>query len=82
MRIEKLPMAQIVPAAYNPRKNLTPKDPEYQKLKRSMEKFGYVEPIVFNERTGRVVGGHQRLKVLQEMGVADVAVSVVDLPEA
>lgn len=77
-----MPMVKIVPAAYNPRKNLTHKDPEYQKLKRSMETFGYVEPIVFNERTGRVIGGHQRLKVLQEMGAAEVTVSVVDLPEA
>ena len=76
-----MPMVKIVPAAYNPRKNLTPKDPEYQKLKRSMEKFGYVEPIVFNERTGRVIGGHQRLKVLQEAGETEVTVSVVDLPE-
>ena len=82
MKIETLPIAQIVPAKYNPRKNLTPKDAEYKKLKRSIEKFGYVEPIIINERTGNVVGGHQRLKVLQDIGIKEIEVSVVDLSEA
>ena len=82
MKIKTLPIAQIKPAKYNPRKNLTPKDAEYKKLKRSIEKFGYVEPIIVNERTGNVVGGHQRLKVLQDIGTKEVEVSVVDLSEA
>jgi len=82
MKIKTLPIAQIVPAKYNPRKNLTPKDAEYKKLKRSIEKFGYVEPIIVNERTGNVVGGHQRLKVLQDIGTKEIEVSVVDLSEA
>ena len=82
MKIKTLPIAQIKPAKYNPRKNLTPKDAEYKKLKRSIEKFGYVEPIIVNERTGNVVGGHQRLKVLQDIGTKEVEVSIVDLSEA
>lgn len=75
MQIEKLE-----PAFYNPRKDLKPGDPEYEKLKQSIEEFDLVEPLVWNERTGRLVGGHQRLKVLKELGVTDVEVSVVDLP--
>lgn len=81
MEIRKIPIEQLNPAAYNPRKDLQPGDPEYEKLKRSIQEFDLVEPLVWNERTGRLVGGHQRLKVLQELGYEEVEVSVVDLPE-
>ena len=59
MEIRKLPLEKLNPAKYNPRKDLKPSDPEYEKLKKSMETFGYVEPIVWNKRTGQIVGGHQ-----------------------
>ena len=62
MLIERKHTADLIPADYNPRKDLKPGDPEYDKLKRSMEQFGYVEPVIWNKATGRVVGGHQRLK--------------------
>lgn len=58
-----------------------PEDAEYQKLRRSIEEFGYVEPIIWNERTGTVVGGHQRLKVLLEQGAEEIECVVVDLEE-
>ncbi len=67
------------PAAYNPRKDLKPGDKEYVKLKRSLEEFGCVEPIVWNKQSGNVVGGHQRLKVLLEMGHTHIDCAVVDL---
>ena len=60
---------------------MQPEDAEYQKLRRSMEEFGYVEPIIWNERTGNVVGGHQRLKVLLEQGAEEIEAVVVDLDE-
>ena len=72
MLIERKHTADLIPADYNPRKDLKPGDPEYDKLKRSMEQFGYVEPVIWNKVTGRVVGGHQRLKVLMDMGVTEV----------
>jgi len=81
MRIEKIPVEKLNPAKYNPRKDLKPGDPEYEKLKRSIEEFGYVEPIVWNERTGNVVGGHQRLKILKDLGRTEIEVTVVDLDE-
>jgi len=59
---------RLNPAAYNPRRDLKPGDKDYEKLKRSIEEFGFVEPVVWNRRTGFVVGGHQRLKVLLDMG--------------
>jgi ParB-like chromosome segregation protein Spo0J len=81
MEIRKIPIEKLNPAAYNPRKDLQPGDPEYEKLKRSMQEFGYVEPIVWNKRTGNIVGGHQRYKVLLDMGMSEVDCVVVDLDE-
>lgn len=81
MEIRTLKAAQLKPADYNPRRDLQPEDAEYQKLRRSMEEFGYVEPIIWNERTGRVVGGHQRLKVLLEKGAEEIEAVVVYLDE-
>ena len=81
MEIRKIPIEKLNPAAYNPRKDLKPGDPEYKKLKRSIQEFGYVEPIIWNKRTGNIVGGHQRYKILKEMGVHEVDCVVVDLDE-
>ena len=60
MNIEKISVEKLLPAKYNPRKDLQPGDPEFEKLKRSITEFGYVEPIIWNKRTGVVIGGHQR----------------------
>ena len=79
MNIEKKNVKNLLPADYNPRKDLQPGDPEYEKLKRSIEQFGYVEPVIWNKQTGRVVGGHQRLKVLIDSGITEVDVVVVDM---
>mgnify|MGYP000757833002 FL=1 len=68
-------------AAYNPRVQLQPGMPEYEKLKASITAFGDVEPIVWNKRSGNVVGGHQRLTVLKSMGAETTLVSVVDLSD-
>ena len=81
MIVEKKNAADLLPAEYNPRKDLKPGDLEYEKLKRSIEQFGYVEPVIWNKATGRVVGGHQRLRVLMDMGIMEVDCVVVDLPE-
>ena len=81
MLIEKKNTADLLPADYNPRKDLKPGDKEYEKLKRSIEQFGYVEPVIWNKTTGRVVGGHQRLKVLIDMGMNEVDCVVVELSE-
>lgn len=81
MEIVKMKLSELNPAAYNPRKSLRPGDPVYEKLKASILSFGTVEPIVWNRRTGNVVGGHQRLRVLLDLGVTETEVSVVDLTE-
>lgn len=81
MEIRTLKATEIKAADYNPRKDLQPKDAEYKKLRRSIEEFGYVEPIIWNERTGNVVGGHQRLKVLLEKGAQEIECVVVSLDD-
>ncbi|QTH44947.1 DNA modification methylase [Cohnella sp. LGH] len=81
MNIQTIPIDRLNAAAYNPRVDLQPGDPEYEKLRRSIEEFGYVEPIVWNERTGNIVGGHQRFKILKERGDKDVVASVVGLDD-
>lgn len=75
---ERRRIEELKPAEYNPRKRLVPGDAEYEKLKTSIETFGYVDPIIVNA-DGTVIGGHQRLFVLQDLGYSEVDVSVVNL---
>lgn len=80
MRIETLRLSELNPASYNPRKELKPGDAEFEKLKRSITEFGYVELIVVNERTGNtVISGHQRLSVMKTLGIKDAECVIVDL---
>lgn len=81
MDIQKIAVDLLRPAKYNPRKDLQPGDHEFEKLRRSVEEFGYVEPIIWNKRTGVVVGGHQRLKVLMHLGYTEVDCVVLDIDE-
>ncbi len=81
MEIKRMKLSDIKPALYNPRKDLKPGDPEYDKMRRSIDEFDCVELLVWNKRTKHLVGGHQRLKILKEKGVKEFEVSVVDLDE-
>jgi DNA modification methylase len=81
MTLTSIPIDMCTPAPYNPRVELRPGDPVFEQLKRSVETFGPVEPIVWNRRTGHVVGGHQRLGVLRHLGWERVEVVEVDLDE-
>ncbi len=81
MTIETVDISSIQRAKYNPRKTLKPGDPAYDRLKKAVATFGLVEPLVWNKRTGNLVGGHQRLSILEERGDSTVEVSVVDLTD-
>lgn len=68
----------LKPAAYNPREELRPGDPEYENIKNSIKEFGYADAIVVNKDL-TVIGGHQRLNVLKDLGYSDIEVAQVDL---
>ena len=78
MKIEKININLLKLAKYNPRKDLKPEDIEYKKIKRSIEEFGYVDPIIINKDM-TVIGGNQRLKVLKELNYKKVDCVIVDL---
>lgn len=81
MKLVKISIDELKPSPYNPRIDIGQNDKIYKDLKTSIERFGYVEPIIWNKRTGRVVGGHQRLKVLKDKGIKEIEVVEVDLDE-
>ena len=79
VNIVKKKIDELIPASYNPRKDLQQEDKEYQKIKKSIQEFGYVEPVIYNKTTGIVVGGHQRLKVLKELGYDEIDVVEIEV---
>ncbi len=78
MEFKKLNVDMLIPATYNPRKDLKPGDKEYEKIKNSINEFGYVEPIIVNKDM-TIIGGHQRLKVLKHLGYTEVDCVVVEV---
>ena len=68
-------------AEYNPRKDLQPTDEEYKHIKNSIEQFGYIEPVIVNERNNVIIGGHQRTKVLKDLGYSEIDCIFVNLNE-
>lgn len=81
LTIKKLKISDLKPARYNPRKDLKPGDVEYEQIRRSITEFGYIDPIIVNERNGVVIGGHQRLKILKDLGIKEADVSLVKLDD-
>ena len=80
MTWQLLPIEVLRPAAYNPRKKLKVGDKEYAKIKNSILEFGYVDPIIVNYDM-TVIGGHQRLTVLKDLGYEKVQCVVVDIKD-
>lgn len=80
MEIKELSLKELKPAAYNPRKKLKKGDKEYEKIKQSLLKFGYVDPIIVNEDL-TVIGGHQRLTVLKDLDYETAKCVIVNLPK-
>ena len=74
----KMKLADMIPAAYNPRK-ISKK--AKQGLAESLERFGLVQKTVVNKRNNYIVGGHQRYDHLKELKVETTVVCLVDLDE-
>ena len=78
MTFEKIAIQELIPAEYNPRKQLKSGDEEYEKIKNSITEFGFVEPIIVNaDKT--IIGGHQRFSVLKDLGYTEVECVVVEV---
>lgn len=74
--IKRMKLVDLRLAEYNPRKI---SDDAFNGLGASLNKFGLMVPIVWNKKTGNIVGGHQRYKHLVEMGELETEVVVVEL---
>lgn len=81
LEIQYLPVSSLRLAEYNPRKH---SKEALEELKKSLSRFGTVDPIIVNRATDRlniVIGGHMRLKALKELGEKTVPVVYVDIPD-
>jgi len=79
LRIERKALVDLKSMPVNPRVELRPGMPRYENLKQSIERHGFVDPLVWNRRSGHLVGGWQRRAVLMDMGYTEADVSVVDM---
>ena len=76
--LKMLPVEALRPAEYNPRKKLKPGDKEYEKIKASIEEYGFADPLVVNADM-TIIGGHQRLSCAIDLGYTEVPCAVVDV---
>jgi DNA modification methylase len=60
LRVEYLPLSSLKPAKRNPKRH------QIDTVLTSMGRFGYVAPMILDERTGRLVAGHGRLDSLKK----------------
>ncbi len=79
VEMKRMALDALHPAPYNPRKI---GKAAMKGLRASLRRFGLVQPIVFNTRTGYVVGGHQRVEALRANGATEADVVIVDLDDA
>ena len=78
IQYKQVSLSKLKPAEYNPR---TIDDSALEGLTESMNQFGNLQPIVWNKKTGNVVSGHQRLKVLLAQGVTEQFCIVINVDE-
>lgn len=81
MNIQKISIEKLKEAKYNPRRKLEKTDESYKKIKASIEEFGYVDPIIVNLKNMTVIGGHQRLEIMKELGYNEIDCVVLNLDE-
>ena len=78
MEIKQVKISELKSAEYNPREMT---ETQHKDLKDSIRKYGMVEPIVVNKHEGReniVIGGHQRLRICEELEMTEIIVSYID----
>ena len=81
LNIKTVKINELNPAPYNPRKW---SEEATTQLAESIKKFGMVDPLLVNQAVGRenvVIGGHFRLKVAKDLGITEVPVLYINIPE-
>lgn len=78
MNIQKININDLKMAEYNPRIELKKEDEEYKKIENSIKEFGYIEPVIVNEDM-TIIGGHQRINVLKDLGYTDIDCVVINV---
>jgi hypothetical protein len=81
VNVKPVPVAKINPAPYNPRVELLPGDREYQQIEASLDEFGLIDPLIWNEHNGVLIGGHQRFNILKAKGRKQVDCSIVNITD-
>lgn len=81
LKMQKVNTKELKAAKYNPRRKLEKTDEAYQRIKSSIEEFGYVDPIIVNANNMTVIGGHQRLEILKELGYEEIECVMLNLDE-
>lgn len=78
MEIHKVQINELISPEYNPR---TITSEELEKLKDSLEEFGYISPLIVNKHNNHIVGGNQRYLCLKEMGYTEIDVIYIEEPD-
>ena len=81
LNIVYVPLKDLKPAAYNPRRW---NNSQIESLTESIKRFGLVDPVIANgamERKNIVIGGHFRLKVAKDLGLTEVPVVYLNIPD-
>ncbi len=81
LKMQKIKTKELKEANYNPRRKLEKTDEAYQRIKASIEEFGYVDPIIVNSNNMTVIGGHQRLEIMKELGYEEIECIMLNLDE-
>jgi DNA modification methylase len=81
LQITRVDATELNPVPYNPRKW---SDEAIKQLTESVQRFGLVDPILVNsapDRKNVIIGGHFRLKVAKDLGIKEVPVVYIDIPD-
>ena len=73
-----LPIASLTPWHRNPRNN----DAAAERLAYTIQEHGWTTPLLVQQGTSRIIGGHTRLKAALKLGLAEVPCMLLDVDDA
>ena len=78
MKLEFIEVSKLKESPYNPR--IHP-EKALERLEKSIEKFGFTNPILVQKSTNQIIAGHARLKAAKEAGLKKVPVIFLDFDD-